>query len=62
MEASGCEVKLSRNRFIDPEAFVSHATATLTPITRLRLVTDRRTGVAPVRGSEKAHGLPTHGQ
>lgn len=55
-------MKLSRNRFIDPEAFVSHATATLTPITRLRLVTDRRTGVAPVRGSEKAHGLPTHGQ
>lgn len=35
-------MELSRYRFIDPEAFVSHASATLTPITRLRLVTDRR--------------------
>jgi transposase InsO family protein len=30
-------VELSRNRFINQEAFVSHANATLTPITRLRL-------------------------
>ena len=37
MKASGCEVELSRNRFTNQEAFVSHANATLTPITRLRL-------------------------
>jgi transposase InsO family protein len=30
-------VELSRNRFTEPEAFVSHANATLTPRTRLRL-------------------------
>jgi hypothetical protein len=37
VKASGCEVELSRNRFTNQEAFVSHANATLTPITRLRL-------------------------
>jgi transposase InsO family protein len=37
VKASGCEVELSRNRFTNLEAFVSHANATLTPITRLRL-------------------------
>ena len=30
-------MELSRNRFTNQEAFVSHANATLTPITRLRL-------------------------
>jgi leucine-zipper of insertion element IS481 len=37
VKASGCEVELSRNRFTNQEAFVSHANAALTPITRLRL-------------------------
>lgn len=37
MKASGCEVELSRNRFINQEAFVSHANAALTPRARLRL-------------------------
>jgi len=37
VKASGCEVELLRNRFTNQEAFVSHANATLTPITRLRL-------------------------
>ena len=37
MKASGCEVELSRNRFINQEAFVSHVNAALTPRTRLRL-------------------------
>ena len=37
MKASGCGVELSRNRSANQEAFVSHANATLTPITRLRL-------------------------
>ncbi len=36
-KASGCEVELSRNRFINQEAFVSHANAALTPRARLRL-------------------------
>ena len=36
-KASGCEVELSRNRFTNQEAFVSHANAALTPIARLRL-------------------------
>jgi len=37
VKASGCEVELSRNRFINQEAFVSHANAALTPRARLRL-------------------------
>lgn len=37
MKASGCEVELSRNRFTNQEAFVSHANAALTPRARLRL-------------------------
>ena len=37
MKASGCEVELSRNRFTNQEAFVSHANAVLTPRARLRL-------------------------
>jgi transposase InsO family protein len=37
VKASGCEVELSRNRFINLEAFVCHANAVLTPRTRLRL-------------------------
>lgn len=37
MKASGCEVELSRNRFANQEAFVSHANAALTPRARLRL-------------------------
>jgi transposase InsO family protein len=37
VKASGCEVELSRNRFINQEAFVSHANAQLTPRARLRL-------------------------
>ena len=36
-KASGCEVELSRNRFTNQEAFVSHANAALTPRARLRL-------------------------
>ena len=36
-KASGCEVELSRNRFANQEAFVSHANAALTPRARLRL-------------------------
>ena len=36
-KASGGEVELSRNRFTDQEAFVSHANAALTPRARLRL-------------------------
>jgi transposase InsO family protein len=36
-KASGCEVELSRNRFSNQEAFVSHANAALTPKARLRL-------------------------
>jgi len=36
-KASGCEVELSRNRFTNREAFVSHANAALTPRARLRL-------------------------
>ena len=36
-KASGCEVELSKNRFINQEAFVSHANAALTPRARLRL-------------------------
>jgi transposase InsO family protein len=36
-KASGCEVELSRNRFTELEAFVSHANAALTPRARLRL-------------------------
>ena len=36
-KASGCEVELSRNRYINQEAFVSHANAALTPRARLRL-------------------------
>jgi transposase InsO family protein len=37
VKASGCEVELSRNRFTNQEAFVSHANAALTPRARLRL-------------------------
>lgn len=37
VKASGCEVELSRNRFTNLEAFVSHANAQLTPRARLRL-------------------------
>lgn len=37
MKASGCEVELSKNRFTNQEAFVSHANAALTPRARLRL-------------------------
>jgi transposase-like protein len=37
VKASGCEVELSRNRFTNQEAFVSHANALLTPRARLRL-------------------------
>jgi transposase InsO family protein len=37
VKASGCEVELSRNRFANQEAFVSHANAALTPRARLRL-------------------------
>jgi transposase InsO family protein len=37
VKASGCEVELSRNRFVNQEAFVSHANAALTPRARLRL-------------------------
>jgi transposase InsO family protein len=37
VKASGCEVELSRNRFSNQEAFVSHANAALTPKARLRL-------------------------
>src|SRR4051794_3385872 len=36
-KASGCGVELSRNRFTNQEAFVSHANAALTPRARLRL-------------------------
>lgn len=36
-KASGCEVELSKNRFTNQEAFVSHANAALTPRARLRL-------------------------
>jgi len=36
-KASGCEVELSKNRFANQEAFVSHANAALTPRARLRL-------------------------
>jgi transposase InsO family protein len=36
-KASGCEVELSRNRFTNQEAFVSHANAALTPRARLKL-------------------------
>jgi hypothetical protein len=36
-KASGCEVELSRNRFTNREAFVSHANAALTPRARLKL-------------------------
>src|SRR3954467_10235389 len=36
-KASGCGVELSRNRFTNQEAFVSHATAPLPPRARLRL-------------------------
>ncbi|KGI68288.1 transposase [Mycolicibacterium rufum] len=36
-KAPGCEVELSRNRFTNQEAFVSHANAALTPRARLRL-------------------------
>jgi hypothetical protein len=36
-KASGCEVELSRNRFTNREALVSHANAALTPRARLRL-------------------------
>jgi transposase InsO family protein len=37
VKASGCEVELSKNRFTNQEAFVSHANAALTPRARLRL-------------------------
>lgn len=37
MKASGCEVELSKNRFANQEAFMSHVNAALTPRTRLRL-------------------------
>jgi transposase InsO family protein len=37
VKASRCEVELSRNRFTNEEAFVSHANAALTPRARLRL-------------------------
>ncbi|SPM33499.1 Transposase InsO and inactivated derivatives, partial [Mycobacterium rhizamassiliense] len=37
VKASGCEVELSRNRFTNQEAFVSHVNAALTPRARLRL-------------------------
>jgi transposase InsO family protein len=37
VKASGCEVELSRNRFTNQEAFVSHANAALTPRARLAL-------------------------
>ena len=37
MKVSGCEVELSTNRLSNQGAFVSHANATQTPITRLRL-------------------------
>jgi len=37
MKASGCEVELSSSPLQQPEAFVSHANAALTPRTRLRL-------------------------
>ncbi len=37
MKASGCEVELSKNRFANQEALVSHANAALTPRARLRL-------------------------
>lgn len=37
MKASGCEVELSSSPLHRPVAFVSHANAVLTPITRLRL-------------------------
>ena len=37
MKASGCEVELSRNRFTNQEAFVSHVNAALTPRGRLRV-------------------------
>ena len=37
MKASGSEVELSKEPLHDQEAFVSHANAKLTPITRLRL-------------------------
>jgi transposase InsO family protein len=37
VKASDCEVELSRNRFTNQEAFVSHANAALTPRARLRL-------------------------
>ncbi len=37
VKASGCEVELSRNRFTNREAFVSHSHAALTPRARLRL-------------------------
>jgi transposase InsO family protein len=37
VKASGCEVELSNSPLHNQEALVSHANATLTPITRLRL-------------------------
>jgi hypothetical protein len=36
-KASGCEVGLSKNRFTNQEAFVSHTNAALTPRALLRL-------------------------
>ena len=63
MKASGCEVELSRNRFTNQEAFVSHANAALTPRARLRLarlVVEERLDLR--RGGEDVHGRRRDGQ
>jgi len=63
VKASGCEVELSRNHVTNQEAFVSHADATLTPITRPRLArAGRRWWLDLFSCGDDVHGLPAHGE